>query len=301
MRATLGFRHHVGLKVVSIALAFLLWLVVSGEQTVERSFRIPLEFANVPSQFEIVGAPPDLVDVRVKGSSGLLSRVGASDLSAVIDLMGATAGRRLFPLMGNQIRVPFGLEVVQVSPSTVALALEASSVRVVPIVPNVEGDPAAGFVVGTVVAEPATVELIGPSSAIKDVREAVTEPVSVTAAAAPVTATVTVGPPVATVRLRRPLRARVSVGIVQAPVEWAVARVPIRTAGGRGMVVSPATVVVHVRGPREAVTSSPRDFEATVNLEGLGPGDLLVPVRVVAPEHVGVVKVDPPEVRVRIR
>ncbi len=301
MRATLGFRHHVGLKVVSIALAFLLWLVVSGEQTVERSFRIPLEFANVPSQFEIVGVPPDLVDVRVKGSSGLVSRVGSTDLSAVIDLQGAKAGSRLFPLMGDQIRVPFGLEVVQVTPSTVAVALEASSVRVVPIVPSVEGNPAAGFVVGTVVAEPATVELIGPSSAIEDVREAVTEPVSVAAASEPVTEMVTVGPPAANVRLRRPLRARVSVGIVHAPVEWAVARVPVRTTGGRGTVASPATVTVHVRGPRDAVTTLPRDFDATVNLVGMSPGELLVPVRVAAPEHVGVVKVDPPEVRVRVR
>ena len=34
--AIVGFRH-VGLKVVSIALAALLWLVVSGEQIVERA------------------------------------------------------------------------------------------------------------------------------------------------------------------------------------------------------------------------------------------------------------------------
>ena len=48
----------LGLKVVSIALAALLWLAVAGEQTVERALRMPLEFTNLPSQLEIVGEPP---------------------------------------------------------------------------------------------------------------------------------------------------------------------------------------------------------------------------------------------------
>ena len=300
--ATLGFRHHVGLKIVSIALAFLLWLVVSGEQTVERSFRIPLEFSNLPMQLEIVGDPPGVVDVRVKGSSGLVSRIGAADLSAVIDLQEGKAGRRLFPLMGNQVRTPFGLDVVQVTPSTIAVTLEISSSKVVPIVPSVDGDPAAGFVVSTVVAEPATVELVGPASALRSVNEAVTEPVSVAGASAGVVEQVTVGPPNAAVRLRAPTRARVSVGIMQAPVEWAVAGVPVKVVGdARVGPLMPDRVTVQLRGPRAAVTSRVKDFEATINVMGLGPGELLVPVRVVAPEHVGVVKVEPPELRVRVR
>ena len=69
--AVRGFRH-IGLKVVSIALAALLWLVVSGEQIVERALRIPLEFTNLPAQLELVGEPPTVVDVRVRGSSGAL-------------------------------------------------------------------------------------------------------------------------------------------------------------------------------------------------------------------------------------
>ena len=91
--AALNFRRHVSLKLVSIALAFLLWLVVSGEQVVERSFRIPLEFSNLPAQLEIVGDPPEVIDVRVRGSSGLLSRVGSADLSAVIDMQNVRTGQ----------------------------------------------------------------------------------------------------------------------------------------------------------------------------------------------------------------
>jgi len=41
--------RRLGLKVVSVVLAALIWLVVSGEQIVERGFRIPLEFSNLPA------------------------------------------------------------------------------------------------------------------------------------------------------------------------------------------------------------------------------------------------------------
>ena len=73
--------RHVGLKMVSIGLAALLWLVVSGEQIVERSLRIPLEFTNLPARLEIVGDPPDVVEVRVRGSSGGLSRIATGESS----------------------------------------------------------------------------------------------------------------------------------------------------------------------------------------------------------------------------
>ena len=49
LMAIAGFRH-LGLKIVSIGLAALLWALVSGEQVVERALRVPLEFTNVPAQ-----------------------------------------------------------------------------------------------------------------------------------------------------------------------------------------------------------------------------------------------------------
>src|SRR6185436_3480302 len=131
-------------------LAALLWLVVSGEQIVERALRIPLEFTNLPAQLEMVGEPLNVADVRIRGSSGALSRVSAGELVAVLDLRSARRGRRLFHLAGSDVRVPFGIEVVQIAPSNVAIAFEESATKIVPVVPNVEGEPADGFVVGTV-------------------------------------------------------------------------------------------------------------------------------------------------------
>lgn len=296
-----GFRH-LGLKFLSIALAALVWLLVSGEQVVERALRIPLEFTNLPPQLEIVGDTPDVVEVRVRGSSGALGRIATGELVAVLDLRAARPGQRLFHLTGEDVRAPFGIDVVQIAPSNVAMMFEPSATKTVPVVPEVDGEPLEGYLVGTVTAHPATVEVLGPASAITRLTGAITEPISVAGASLPVTETVTVGVPDPSIRLRTPQSARVVVDVVPAPVEWAVAAIPVRVrSASRVAEIAPAQVTVHVRGPREARGAGADAFEVSIDVEGLGPGQFRLPVRVVPPPRVGVVRVEPPDVRVRIR
>jgi YbbR domain-containing protein len=112
---------RLSLQLVSVALAVLLWMLVAGEQTVERVFRVPLELQQFPAELELVGDFPTAVDVRVRGSGGALSRVNPGDIVAVLDLRGAEPGPKLFPLTPQEVRAPLGVEVVQVSPATVAM------------------------------------------------------------------------------------------------------------------------------------------------------------------------------------
>ena len=78
--------RHLGLKILAIALATLLWLTVAGEHIVERSMRVPLEFRNIPPQLEITGDPPGTVEVRLRGSSAVLGRLDPGEIVAVLDL-----------------------------------------------------------------------------------------------------------------------------------------------------------------------------------------------------------------------
>jgi hypothetical protein len=206
--------RNLALKVVSVVLAALLWLIVSGDRTVERALRIPLEFTNIPAALELVGDPPAVVDVRVRGASGTVGRLSSGDLSAVLDVRTPRPGQRLYHLTGSEVRAPFGVDVVQVTPSTIALFFERSSAKTVPVKPVLEGQPAEGFMVEQVTADPSKVEVVGPASALEDLMNAVTEAVSVEGARATVTESVAVGPADPSVRLRDPLTARVTVTIV---------------------------------------------------------------------------------------
>jgi len=299
--ALVGFRH-IGLKAISIALAALIWLIVSGEEVVERALRVPLEFTNVPSQLEIVGDPPDVVDVRVRGSSGALSRIATGELIAVLDLQTARAGQRVFHLSNADVRSPFGVEVVQVAPSNFYMTFEPSATRRVPVVPQVEGQAAPGFELGTVTVDPPLVEVEGPANAVKELTAAVTEPVSAAGASESINELVTVGVADPSVRLTDPRPVRVTVNVSPARLQWAVAGVPVKVLNGKGRVtVTPAEVSVHVRGPRDAMGADASAFDASVDVGGLRPGDYELPVRVVVPSRIGLASVEPMEVRVRIR
>jgi YbbR domain-containing protein len=296
--------RHVGLKVLSVALAVLLWLVVSGEETVERGLRVPLELQQVPGGLELTGEVPATVDVRVRGASGTLSRVSTGDVVAVLDLRSARSGRRLFPLTPDQVRAPFGVEVVQVQPSALAMAFEPSASRQVPVVPAVDGRPAPGYVVGPMTADPKAVEVIGPESAVRRVTEALTEPVSVSGARDHVRQSVILGLIDPSLRLKNARAATVTVQIVPAPLERTLRSRPVHLRNVPSNLEAqaiPSAVELTLRGSREALARvEADDIVAYVDLAGLGPGEYSLTVHADSSPEAGVTHVEPSSVQVRI-
>ena len=296
--------HHLGLKILALLLAALLWLTVAGEHVVERTLRVPLEFRNIPELLEIVGNAPDTVDVRLRGSSMVLSRLQPGEIVAVIDLAGARAGQRLFHIRNDEVRAPFGIEVAQVVPATVPLELEKSARRWVPVVPAVDGEPAPGYVIGHFTAEPATVEIVGPDSRVRQISEATTETVSVKDASARVQDVVTIGVVDSSVRLAQPQTANVTVEIRPAPYEQAMPDVPVRWRNlGAGLLaqLSPPLVHVKVRGSKAVTDLRGDSIQAFVDLAGLGSGRYNLRVQVDPSDTFGVVAIDPAVVTVTIK
>ena len=290
---------------MAVVLATLLWLTVAGEHIVERSLRVPLEFRNLPSELEIVGDPPASVDVRLRGSSAILSRIEAGEVVAGLDLLTARPGSRLFHIRNDEVRVPYGVEVALVVPGTFALELERSGRRVVPVTAAIDGEPAPGFVVGKIATDPATVEVVGPESRLRQLAGATTEPVSVAGSRERVRDVVTIGVVDSAVRLSQAQRATVIVEILPAPVERELTGVPVRRRNlGSGLQaqIEPNLIRVTVRGRREALANLRADsVDAFVNLEGLGPGRYNLRVQVDPSQSFGVSGIAPAVVDVTIR
>ena len=297
--------RNLGLKVLSIALAGFLWGLVAGQREAERALRVPLEYRNIPERLELLGEPLSLVDVRVRGSSGVLGELRAADLVAVIDLRAARAGRRLFHLVPGDIAVPAGVKVLQVTPSTLALVFEESAARTVPVVPDLDGEPAPGYIVGRVTTTPPMVDVVGPASAVQQVIEATTEPVNIAGATASVRDNVTIGLPESVARLRTPQAGTVNVEIVPAPVERTVEGVEVGLRGlarGRRGTVRPTAVTVVVRGVRGNVERLTRtDLDVFADLTGFSTGRYNLPVRYQTLTGVTFVRVEPATLEVTVR
>lgn len=297
--------RHLGLKFLSIALAVLLWLSLSGEQVVERSLRVPLELRNIPRRLEVVSELPSTIDVRVRGASGTLGRLSPGDLAVILDVGSARPGLRLFHVTADSVVRPFDVEVTQVTPASLSLEFEPSVTKVVPVAPRIEGDPAPGYVVGTIRADPPMATASGPESRMGKLVEAITEPVSVAGATGPVQDEVTVGLADSVLRLQGPPRARVTVDVLPAPVARTIRGVAVQlrhAAAALSASAEPAAVAVTLKGPRAVVgAATAASVEAFVDLAGLGSGHYNLPVRVEPPPQSGVVEISPASVRVTIK
>jgi YbbR domain-containing protein len=295
--------RHLGLKVLSIALAGAIWLTVGDQRAIERPMRVPLEYHNMPTQLELMASPPDSVEVRLRGPSGTIGRLQPGDVVAVLDLTAARPGTRLFHLLADEVRVPYGVGVSQVNPAAVPLTFEPALSRSVPVVPVVDGDPAEGYRIGRIVSSPEQVRIIGPTSHVVGVPSATTEPVSVANATTNVVDRVVIGVANDLVRLEQPQYATVTVEVVPAAEDKRLAGVPVAARGlgeGRSIRIDPDAVVVVLRGARarlQPLTTA----AAYIDVTGLQPGRHDVPVRIDPVADVQVAAIQPATVAVRIR
>ena len=296
---------RLGLKSFSLALAAVLWAMVSGDKVVERSVRVPLEYQNVPKGMDLIGTPPETVDVRVRGASVALASLGQNDVVVVLNLEGARPGSRLFHLTTTDVRTPFGVDVMSVQPSTVSLQFERVTTRMVRILPAIEGDPAPGFLKGRVTVEPPVVEVIGPETRVDALVAASTDVLEIERATASIREELTVGVVDSSVRLREPRRATVTVDVVPAEAERTVTGITPVIAGlsaGRSADTDVGEVTIVVRGRRGVVETLGLDaIHATLNVAGLGTGRHDVQIMVEPGQGWAVAEVSPASAAVVIR
>lgn len=123
-----------GLKLLALAISFLLWSTYTSEPYAEVGFQVPLEFTTMPSQLEIAGDVPTVAHVRVRGRSALLRRMIPSDLTLRLDMKGSKQGTTTLQITPEIVGAPYGATVVQVAPTEIHVTL----------VPRHEPTPPAG-------------------------------------------------------------------------------------------------------------------------------------------------------------
>jgi YbbR domain-containing protein len=151
--------RNLGLKVVALALAVAAWWFVAGESKVLVSFTIPLEIRNVPKGLTMTNKPERQVEVRLSGPSSLLSGMRPSEISAGVDLTAARAGRQYFTLDDRAVKLPPGIKVQRIFPSSIEVIIDRTERRTVPVSARIGGGPAVRRRVAKVEIDPPSVEV----------------------------------------------------------------------------------------------------------------------------------------------
>jgi hypothetical protein len=115
--------NNAGLKLLALAISFLLWATYTAEPYSEVGFLVPLEFTTMPPQLEISGDVPTAARIRVRGRSALVRRMVSADLNLRLDLKDAKQGTVTVQITPQMVGAPFGATVVQVEPAEIHVTL----------------------------------------------------------------------------------------------------------------------------------------------------------------------------------
>jgi len=172
---------NLGLKLAALLLALLVYLNVYLDRPAEATLSFPVQVTDLDDSLSLFGPVPATVQAQVRGSGKQLLRLRVTEPPYKVPLEGigpGTVSRQVgaadLPLAGYE-----GVEVSHViGPTTIELRIERKVSRRVPAVARVEGaapgDTARALVA---VAEPESVLVTGPHSAVAALDSVVLEPV----------------------------------------------------------------------------------------------------------------------------
>jgi YbbR domain-containing protein len=295
------------LKLMALLLAFLMWLAVASEQFEKRLIpNVKLEFRNKPENQEIVGPVNSKFEVELLAP--VRRNILESELAIVIDLAGVQEGNRIFPLGADSVRVPEGVEVIEIYPSRLVLAIERTTTKEVPVVPRFEGSLPAGYEVRGVTARPPTVKISGPSSRVARVAGVTTEAINLSARTRSFSAPLNVIDEGASVRINRLEPVDVTVEIAEQRRTLLVHDVVIEVSGTQMRYnLRPARVATSVGVPASFLGPlKAAQFRAVVDASEvkLEDGEVeLVPsveLREPLPFDLQVQGTEPPKIRLRL-
>ena len=167
-------------KIVSLAIAILLWWAVGRDTPIEIPLTVPLELQNAPDKLEVNSNYPFEARVTLRGPERMMQGISPSEVHAVLDLQDATAGERTFALTRNEIRVPRDVKVVQIVPSQFHISFDPTVTRTIPVQPRVIGTLLSGYEIASVKTDPGEITIAGPERRVKGIQSALTDPVDAT-------------------------------------------------------------------------------------------------------------------------
>jgi YbbR domain-containing protein len=265
------FIEDWSLKLLSLAIAIVLWLLVTGQnQPVTAHVNVQLNFIRPPS-LEISNDPPRTVDVMLTGSRNKLDDLTSLDLVATVDISDQRAGERILRLADKaQITLPQGIKVDSFQPSAIPIRLEEIVERQVAVDAKVEGKPADGFEVYSVYSDKGSVAVRGPASRVNSLQNVATESIWLAGHKETFTATnVALDVPDPKVDLLEPM-VNVTVEIGERRIEKTFSSVAVSTADGRN--VQPATTSATLLGIASFLESlKPEELKIILAGEDLKP------------------------------
>jgi YbbR domain-containing protein len=296
------FAGNTGAKVVSSIVAVVLWVVVLGSRAVEVSKEIPITVVT-PANLVASNDLPEKVHFRLSGPKAFLRAILDRPEEPIrVDLSGAKAGLITYRFFADNIRLPIGVRVLSVNPSSMVVKLESQKTKDVPLRLELKNNLPEGFVLKKAEISAKTVRIRGPESRIESITEVPTAPIDLSEIRSSVEREAIFDVARLGVRFEGPTpRISLEVAAVQANFKIRIRGADIRVDSDHRARIDEPNVTVYVRMEQEDIAKlDPAQVSAVVDLKGKNKGRYTSKVSVTLPPNVGMVRIVPESVRVTL-
>ena len=261
------------LKLLSLILAYAIWLTVTSESSIVNHFSVPLE-VSLADNMTVVGSTPTQVSVRIRGRATAIRRLDPLKLRVTLDLTDAATGERNVQFMPAYLSgVPEGVVVERFEPARLALNLDQRMRTALPVFPSIDGLPADGYQFYGATAFPDTLEVEGPASEVAELNRLLTDTISIAGRSRSFMVETGIVPESRFTKVLGEQTLRVQVTIDEASAERTLSGVPVVLAGQTWEArVSPEVIRVTLAAPSavlEKIHSG--NLRAVVDLADLAP------------------------------
>jgi uncharacterized protein (TIGR00159 family) len=110
------------LKLATLAIVSLVWLMLAGQQDFEVTINVPVEFKNLPEHMEIVESMKPSVKITARGLRKDASTLNARTVQVELDVSSAKLGRKTYRISPSQAVLPGErIDVVRIEPTEFVL------------------------------------------------------------------------------------------------------------------------------------------------------------------------------------
>ncbi|MFN9456543.1 MAG: CdaR family protein [Acidobacteriota bacterium] len=170
--------ENIGMKLLSLALAGLLWVAIVGEQELSSSVSVPVEYKNFPKSLEASSEMVSRVILLVRAAPEKLEACNLAGAALVVYLSEVQRpGERTFNLDRQSLRLPQGVTLERVIPSQIRLRFEQRTARDVPVIIRYANTPMPGYRILKQEVYPEVLRVVGPQSRVEELQSAETDPI----------------------------------------------------------------------------------------------------------------------------
>jgi len=159
------FLHNWPQKLISLALAIILFIIVRTPDAEEGRLRLALKLINLPNYLVSVEKDGEKRPIPVRITKKKLAELDASKITVILDMSGAVPGTNEYPFRLEYAGFDDNIQLS--SPiNTLPVAIDRALERTIPLRAVLRGNPAPGYMIISSNFSPAALLVHGPAHVV---------------------------------------------------------------------------------------------------------------------------------------